>query len=170
MSENQNKPATSTFLQLAWKIGVVGLIIFIIGCFFTDILPWGVGVAIGTAFTVVRLKMLENSINKAVYMDTPKQASGYANWQFIIRQLLCIVVLGVAVVVPWINPIGAVLPMFGMRIAVHWQNALDRRAPKDPNLKYVEWEDDEKEDEDEDWDRWETYNLKARKKARKNKL
>lgn len=162
----KNSPATSTFLQLAWKIGAVGLLIFGIGCFFTDALSWGTGVLLGTVFTMIRLRMLENSINRAVEMDA-KKASSYATWQFILRQFLCIGVLAGAVLVSWINPIGAVLPMFGMRIAVEWQNILDRRKPKDPNVKYVEWEEDEKEETDEEWDRWETYNLKARKKRRK---
>ena len=91
----------------------------------------------------------------------------YATWQFILRQVLCIGVLAAAVLISWINPIAAVLPMFGMRIAVQWQNILDRRKPKDPNVKYVEWEDGEQEETDEEWDRWETYNLKARKKRKK---
>lgn len=166
MTETKNSPATSTFLQLAWKIGAVGLFIFGIGCFFTDALSWGAGVLLGTIFTVIRLRMLEDSINKAVQMDS-KKASSYATWQFILRQVLCIGVLAAAVLVPWINPIAAVLPMFGMRIAVEWQNILDRRKPKDPNVKYVEWEDGEQEEADEEWDRWETYNLKARKKRKK---
>ncbi|MBQ7916822.1 MAG: ATP synthase subunit I [Firmicutes bacterium] len=163
------KQEQSTFWQLSGKIAVVGLIILVVGCFFAEILPWIVGVVLGTVFTIVRLKMMQDSINKSVYMDSKKQASSYANFQFIMRQMLCIIVLGVAVVVPWINPIGAVLPMFGMSLAAHWQSWVDSRKPKDPNAKYEEWDDDETEEDDEEWDRWETYNLKAKRKLDKLK-
>lgn len=166
---SQFKNEKSPFKQLSIKIAAVGLVILVVGCFFTDILPWIIGVILGTAFTILRLKMMENAIEKAVRMDPKKQASGYANGQYILRQILCIAVLGVAVIVPWINPIGAVLPMFGMSIASHWQAWEDSRRPKDPNIPVQEWNEDETEETEEDWDRWETYNLKASGGLRKIK-
>ena len=167
--EQAPKTDTSAFWQLSWKIGVIGLVIFIVGCFFTDYQSWGLGVLIGTAFTILRLKLMELSIRHAVQMDEAKKASGYGNFQFVLRQFLAVVVLAAVAIAPGIDPIGAVLPMFGMQLASYWQSALDRRKPKDPNQKYVEWGDDETEEKDEEWDHWETYNLKARKKLKKTK-
>ena len=125
--EQAPKTDTSAFWQLSWKIGVIGLVIFIVGCFFTDYQSWGLGVLIGTAFTILRLKLMELSIRHAVQMDEAKKASGYGNFQFMLRQFLAVVVLAAVAIAPGIDPIGAVLPMFGMQLASYWQSALDQQ-------------------------------------------
>ena len=40
MTEDTGRPENARFLRLAWKIGAVGLFIFIVGCFFVDPLSW----------------------------------------------------------------------------------------------------------------------------------
>ena len=105
--EQAPKTDTSAFWQLSWKIGVIGLVIFIVGCFFTDYQSWGLGVLIGTAFTILRLKLMELSIRHAVQMDEAKKASGYGNFQFMLRQFLAVVVLAAVAIAPGIDPIGA---------------------------------------------------------------
>lgn len=85
--EQAPKTDTSAFWQLSWKIGVIGLVIFIVGCFFTDYQSWGLGVLIGTAFTILRLKLMELSIRHAVQMDEAKKASGYGNFRFVEKRM-----------------------------------------------------------------------------------
>ena len=56
----------SLVFQLSWKVAALCLITFVIGCFFTDPLSWGLGVLVGFTFTVVRLLWLDRTVRNAV--------------------------------------------------------------------------------------------------------
>lgn len=155
----------SLFGQLSWKIAVICLLIFVVGAFFADPLSWGAGCLLGGAFTIIRLKMMENSVEKSVQMEA-KRASRYARAQYIVRYLLSAAVLAAAAILPWLNPISTVLAMISLKLATYIQGVLDKKYRPEEDYPIVEWEDEE-EDEDEEWDRWQTYNRKAGKKLRR---
>lgn len=155
----------SLFWQLTWKVAAISLLIFLVGVFFTEPLGWGIGCLLGCGFTIVRLKMMETSVQKSVQMDA-KRASRYAKAQYFLRYILSALVLIAAAVVPWINPISTVLAMISLKLATYVQGLLDKKFRPEEDYPIVEWEDDE-EEEDEEWDRWQTYNRKAGKKMRR---
>ena len=133
--------------QLSWKLAVVCLLIFAVGCFFTDPLSWGCGVLAGCVFTVVRLRMMQKSIETSVRMD-PDKAGRYAKAQYVVRYFLSAAVLIAAALIPWINVFAAGLSMISLKLVTYIQSWLDRRYyPDDPD-KFTEWEE-ENPDEDE---------------------
>ncbi|MFR5071670.1 MAG: ATP synthase subunit I [Bianqueaceae bacterium] len=82
----------SLFLQLSWKIAAFCLLLFGVGCIFADPLAWGKGVLFGGLFTILRLKMMEIAVKKAVSKPSGR-ASGYMSAQYFIRYLMSAAVL-----------------------------------------------------------------------------
>ena len=156
----------SLVFQLSWKVAVLCLITFIIGAFFTDPLTWGLGVLVGFVFTVVRLIWLDQTVRHAVQKDE-KSASRYARWQYVLRYLLSIAVLAGAALIPQISLYSTMIAMFTLKIATFIQGFFEKKTPKDGSVQFVTWVDEEEQEEEQDWDRWQTYNLKARKKMEK---
>ena len=154
----------SLFWQLSWKILAGCIVLFGIGAIFMDPLSWGLGCLLGGVFTIIRLKMMEISVEKSVHMDENK-AVRYARAQYIVRYLLSGVVLAAAALVPWIDPISTVLAMLMLKLATYVQGILDKKYRPEEDYPIVEWEEEEDE-EDEAWDRWQTYSRKAGKKMR----
>ena len=155
----------SLFWQLSWKIVIACLLIFGIGVRFLPPLSWGIGCVVGCVFTIIRLKMMEISVEKSVKMDE-KQAVRYARGQYILRYLMSGVVLAAAAILPWIDPIATVLAMLSLKLVTYIQGILDKKFRPEEDYPIVEWEDEE-EDEDEEWDRWQTYNRKAGRKLKR---
>ena len=143
--------------QLSWKLAVCCAVIFVCGCFFTDVLSWGIGVLLGGGFTVVRLIMMQQSVERSVRMD-PEKAGRYARSQYIVRYLLSAVVLVIAAVAPWISPVSTVLAMISLKLVTYIQGWLDKKYYPDQPDAYVEWEEEEPEDE---WDRWEAFAVRS---------
>lgn len=162
MTEQSNTPM---FFQLAWKVAAFCVLIFIVGCFFTDPLVWGKGVLFGGLFTIIRLRLMDLSVRKAVMKD-PGKASGYFTRQYIIRYIMSIAVLAVAALEPSISLYGTMAAMITLKLATYVQGLLEKPTPKDGSVQFEEWVDEDDE-EDEQWDRWETYNLKARRKRKR---
>ncbi len=159
------KSKNSMFWQLSWKVAVLCVVVFIVGCFFTDPLSWGMGVLVGGGFTIIRLKWMDYSVEKAVTGD-PSKASGYMTRSYFARYLATALVLVATAKVPWISLYSAMISMFMLKIATFAQGFFEKKVPKDGSVQFEEWVDEE-EEEEEEWDRWETYNLRAtRKKAR----
>ncbi len=154
----------SLFWQLAWKIAAICLLIFAAGAFFADPLSWGLGCLLGGGFTLLRLRMMQSSIEKSVQMDA-KRASRYAKAQYILRYFLSAAVLAASAILPWLNPISTVLAMISLKAATYIQGVLDKKFRPEEDYPIVEWEEEE-EGEDEEWDRWQTYHRKAGKKLR----
>lgn len=155
----------SLFWQLSWKVAAGCLLIFLIGVWFMDPLSWGLGCVLGGAFTILRLKMMELSIEKSVHMDQ-KKASRYARAQYIVRYLLSAAVLAAAALIPWLDPISTVLAMLTLKLATYIQGVLDKKYRPEEDYPIVEWEEED-EDEDEQWDRWQTYNRKAGRRMKR---
>ncbi len=157
----------SLFFQLSWKIVAFCLLLFGVGCIFADPLSWGKGVLFGGLFTILRLKMMEMAVNKAVSKPSGK-ASGYMSAQYFIRYLMSAAVLIVAALEPSIDVLATALAMLSLKVATYVQTLLDKRTPKDGSVEFNEWVDEEDETV-EQWDRWQTYNLKARRKEKKRR-
>ena len=156
----------SLVFQLSWKVAVLCLVTFIIGCFFTDPLSWGLGVLVGFAFTVIRLIWLDQTVRVAVTKDE-KNAARYARWQYVLRYIVSIGVLAAAALIPQINLYSTMIAMFTLKIATFAQGFFEKKTPKDGSVQFETWVDEEEEEKEQDWDRWQTYNLKARKKLEK---
>lgn len=154
----------SLFWQLAWKILVICLVIFGVGIFFADPLSWGLGCLLGGGFTLIRLRMMQSSIEKSVQMDA-KRASRYAKAQYILRYFLSAAVLAASAILSWLNPISTVLAMISLKAATYIQGILDKKFRPEEEYPIVEWEEEE-DSEDEEWDRWQTYHRKAGKKLK----
>ncbi|MBC8542659.1 ATP synthase subunit I [Bianquea renquensis] len=157
----------SLFLQLSWKIAAFCLLLFGVGCIFADPLAWGKGVLFGGLFTILRLKMMEIAVKKAVSKPSGR-ASGYMSAQYFIRYLMSAAVLIVAALEPSIDVLATALAMLSLKVATYAQTLLDKRTPRDGSVEFNEWVDEEDETV-EQWDRWQTYNLKARKREKKRK-
>ena len=156
----------SLVFQLSWKVAVLCLITFVIGCFFTDPLSWGLGVLVGFTFTVVRLLWLDRTVRNAVTKDE-KSASRYARWQYVLRYIVSFAVLAGAALIPQISVYSAMIAMFTLKIATFIQGFFEKKTPHDGSVQFETWVDEEEEEKEQDWDRWQTYNLKARKRLEK---
>lgn len=152
--------------QLSWKVAVLCMLTAVIGCFFTEPLPWILGVVLGFAFTVCRLIWLDSTIRQAVEKEA-KDASRYMRGQYMLRYLLSIAVLVLAALVPWINLFSTMIALFTLKIATYMQGFFEKKTPKDGSVQFEQWVDEEEQEKEEDWDRWQTYNMKARKRAEK---
>lgn len=156
----------SLVFQLSWKVAALCLITFVIGCFFTDPLSWGLGVLVGFTFTVVRLLWLDRTVRNAVTKDE-KSASRYARWQYVLRYIVSFAVLAGAALIPQISVYSAMIAMFTLKIATFIQGFFEKKTPHDGSVQFETWVDEEEEEKEQDWDRWQTYNLKARKRLEK---
>ncbi len=156
----------SLVFQLSWKVAALCLITFVIGCFFTDPLSWGLGVLVGFAFTVLRLVWLDRTVRNAVTKDE-KSASRYARWQYVLRYIVSFAVLAGAALIPQISVYSAMIAMFTLKIATFIQGFFEKKTPHDGSVQFETWVDEEEEEKEQDWDRWQTYNLKARKRLEK---
>ncbi|NMA83906.1 MAG: hypothetical protein GX962_08590 [Epulopiscium sp.] len=114
----------SFFQTLQWQLSLrmmgAGVVIGIIGSFFVkDLWPFWLGMITGTICSVVKIYMMEASINKALQMDK-KQANLYTNVQYILRYTLTAGVLIVlAITQPPIAILGGTIGLFTMKIAVY---------------------------------------------------
>ena len=139
---NSEKPI---FILLSIKIFIIIIISFIIGMFFAnDIYAYGKGLALGGIFTILKLKLMEVTISKAVVKD-PKAAQSYASIHYALRYILTILVLVVAALEPSINLIGVIIGVLSLKIAAFWQGQNEKPTPKDGSVEFLEWEEDEKE-------------------------
>jgi len=81
-------------------------------------LPFAYGAFLGTVLNIIKILMLENTVKKAVSMDSVK-AGNYARVQHLLKFLLTGAVLLIAAVVPFINIWGAAFSVLAYQIAVY---------------------------------------------------
>lgn len=99
--------------------GVVGIILLLIGLVFvSDKFPWIKGVSFSTIFTMLRIALMQQTLNKAIDMDKSK-ASRYAVVQYSIRYLITGLVLMIGILEPSISFLGVCLGLFTMKIAIY---------------------------------------------------
>lgn len=132
-------------ILIALSIKIIGIVLVsaIIGFFFvTDLLIYLKGLLLGTIFTLLKLKLMENSFSKAV-LRAPHKANMYVKLHYFIRYTLTLLLLIVAVLEPSISLVGVVIALASMKVAAYWQGISESPTPKDGSVEFVEWEDDE---------------------------
>lgn len=104
------------------------LIVYIIGILIvTDKLSWTLGIIFGLVFSLLKLKLMQNTLAKAVTLPEGK-AQKYANVQYMIRYILTGVVLVVAALQPSINLLGVFFGLISMKVGAYAQLALNKKA------------------------------------------
>lgn len=84
------------------------------------------GMVFGTAFSVLKIMLLERTVNKAV--DLPKEnAVNYTRMHYTLRYFLTGAVVVVAALSPWISLFGVVLAMVALRPAVYIASWLEKK-------------------------------------------
>jgi hypothetical protein len=121
-------------------IGAAAFLIITAGAVYyrsLEIFPFALGVLLTSALNAGRLVMLRRSVEKAVYMETGKEASSYIRWQFLLRYaLLAAILIGTALThltVFW----GAVAGVFTLQIANYSMNIFYRDIAKEAKKKPV---------------------------------
>lgn len=96
-------------------------IVYSIGLFMTDnILGWTTGIFFGLTIALLKIKLMENTFNKAVAMPEAK-AKVYTQRHYMIRYLLTGVVLLVAAIEPSISILGVFFGLVSMKVGAYSQ-------------------------------------------------
>lgn len=97
----------------------IGIIFILLGLIFhKERLIWTKGVLFGTIFTVLKLALIQKTVNKAIEMSK-SDAEKHTMGQYTIRYILTGVVLVVAIFEPSISFAGVVIGLFTMKIAIY---------------------------------------------------
>lgn len=113
---------------------IFSLIIYIIGIIVVDDkMSWTMGILFGLIFAILKLKLMENSITKAVQMPEAK-AQKYANVQYMIRYILTGIVLFVAALEPSVSLLGVFFGLFSMKAGAYAQLAINKKDDAKNNL------------------------------------
>lgn len=107
--------------RMIWTILIIGFV-FIIGSVIyyrsLDFLPFFFGVSLGSVVSIVKVFLLDNTVNKALSMD--KTGAGkYVSLQYFIRFFLTGVVLYIGAVVPDINLWGVAAEVIAFQLATY---------------------------------------------------
>ncbi|MGI6562579.1 MAG: ATP synthase subunit I [Clostridia bacterium] len=107
--------------RMIWTILIIGFV-FIIGSVIyyrsLDFLPFFFGVSLGSVVSIVKVFLLDNTVNKALSMD--KTGAGkYVSLQYFIRFFLTGVVLYIGAVVPDINLWGVAAGVIAFQLATY---------------------------------------------------
>ncbi len=104
------------------------LIVYIIGILVVNNkLSWTLGITFGLVFSLLKLKLMENTITKCLTMPEGK-AQKYANVQYMIRYILTGVVLVIAALEPSINLLGVFFGLISMKAGAYAQLAINRKS------------------------------------------
>lgn len=140
------KESKSIFWALSIKMIILWIIALVIGCFIVkDILAYIQGLFLGGIFTILKLRLMENTLKKVVEKE-PRSAVTYAKMHYMLRYSLTLIVLFVGIVVPTINGIAVIIAMLIMKLAAFWQGLLEPKTPLDGSVEFYEWEEDEETD------------------------
>lgn len=136
----KNKPIVQS---LVLKVITLLLITLGLGVLVVDdISAYVQGLLLGGLFTILRIKLMENTFKRAVEKEE-NAAKRYVQIHYMLRYVLTFMVLFVGIVMPTINGIAVVIAMTTMKIAAYWHGAIEPRTPLDGSVEFVEWEDDE---------------------------
>lgn len=104
------------------------LIVYIIGILLVaDKLGWTLGITFGLVFSLLKLKLMQNTIAKAIAMPEGK-AQKYANVQYMIRYILTGVVLVIAALEPSINLLGVFFGLISMKVGAYAQLVFNKKT------------------------------------------
>ena len=94
-----------------------------------DKMSYTVGLVFGLIFSILKLTLMQNSINKSLTMPEGK-AQKYANVQYMIRYVLTGIVLLVAAIEPSISLLGVFIGLLSMKVAAYMQLFVIKRNDK----------------------------------------
>ena len=104
------------------------LIVYIIGILVVNNkLSWTLGITFGLVFSLLKLKLMENTISKCLTMPEGK-AQKYANVQYMIRYILTGIVLVIAALEPSINLLGVFFGLISMKVGAYAQLAINKKS------------------------------------------
>ena len=83
-----------------------------------EALEFALGVLLSSAFSAVKILMLEHNVKRILDMDNANSGQNYIRGQYLLRYALTGVVLVIAALVPFISVWGAVFGVLTMQIAV----------------------------------------------------
>ena len=99
-------------------VGGVMLCLFVPSIPADEAFPVALGVFLSSALNVMKVMLLERTVQKVMDMETAKESKAYVASQYIIRYVLTGVILVAAALTPFINLWGAIAGIFTMQIAV----------------------------------------------------
>ena len=99
------------FSLLVYTIGIVWA---------NDLWSWTKGILFGLLFSLLKLKLMKTTFDKAVLMPETK-AKNYATVHYVLRYLLTGLVLFVAAIEPGINILGVFFGLVSMKAAAYMQ-------------------------------------------------
>lgn len=116
--------------HLVFKIGkrVAIISLFIIGIMafvFKDPMPIISGYSFGTIISILALKLLHNTIDKAVDM-TPSRASAYSMTHYMLRYVIYAVVLGSAALADYLNFLATLLGLLMVKFVILGSGIFDK--------------------------------------------
>lgn len=112
--------------QIIISVAALGIIALGIGIFFVDnILYWIIGIVAGTIISVLKVIMLYKTLDKAVDMS-PEDAKNYTRTRYTFRMVLSIVLVIVAIKIPYVNVIGVIVGLLLVQPAVYIVNFINK--------------------------------------------
>ncbi len=133
------------------NVAIILLVALVLGLFIVeDKVPYALGLIIGGAATVLKVFMMQSSMEKAV-IKQPHEAINYVRAQFMLRYLITFMVLFIGVYTSYVSLIGLGIGVFALKPAAYIQGRLEPPVPHDGSVEFFEWEE---EDEDEKSDFW----------------
>lgn len=85
-----------------------------------DFLPWTVGVLLGLVIALLKMRVMETTLTKAVSMPEDK-AKNYTQRHYMLRYLLTGLVLFVAALSPTISLLGVFVGLLSMKVGAYAQ-------------------------------------------------
>ena len=145
---SEQKPMVYLLIR---NVVIILLVALVFGLFIVENkMAYTFGILIGGGATVLKVFMMENSMEKAV-LKQPHEATNYVRAQFMLRYLITFMVLFIGVYTPYISLIGLGIGVFALKPAAYIQGLLEPPVPQDGSVEFLEWEE---EDEDEKSDFW----------------
>jgi len=84
----------------------------------SEALPFALGVFLVSALNVLKVYMLERTVQKTLDMDDVNTGKNYVRIQYLLRYFLTGLILVVAALTPFINIWGAIIGIFTLQISV----------------------------------------------------
>lgn len=110
--------------------GIYLAIVTIMCCAFGGDYTLPIGAVYGIVLGALNFLLMGKSAQAAVTKQTSKSAQTYMNLMYCLRYLGLFALLTVAALVPFINLIAAVIPLFFVRIAIMIREIIKERAKR----------------------------------------
>ena len=121
---------SDTCKKLSTVIAVLGLIALVVGLFFAgNKIYWIVGIILGTVASLVKVYMLERTLDKAVDMDS-KNANNYTRANYTMRLVVSVVIVVLACLVEQINVVEVLIGLFLVKPAAYITNFITANKEK----------------------------------------